>query len=120
VAKPRRLQEWARALPLAELLADALPRRAGKDPLLALAGLTGEELGAACQALRGGLERLLRQALGELRAAVRAGEARQQGDAAGGGGGGKFSVIPVSCGGIADFHAGVEARTGGCPRVSQE
>ncbi len=61
--------EWAGLLPLHEVLADALPRRAGQHPLRVLSGLSPGEVTDVCQAFLHGLDALLRALAGELRAA---------------------------------------------------
>jgi hypothetical protein len=108
--KPRRPEDWARSLPLAELVADSLPRRQGEDPLRVLSEVTEEELIAMCHATYFGLERIMRQAIVELKAGFRANDSRKQ--LACGNAGSKFNVVPISCGKILDFHAGLDARIG--------
>jgi hypothetical protein len=110
VKRPRRLDEWARSLPLAEVVADSLPRKLGVDPLRVLSNMTSDDLAASLEALQQGLQRMLKQAHAELKEAFKASDARQHLGA--GDGGSKFSVIAMSCGTISDFHAGVEARIG--------
>ena len=105
--KPSRLHEWAKGLSLHELLADAMPRKPGIDPLRVASALTAEEISAVCEAVRFGLERMLKASSAFLREAFRASDQRKDTieDS-------KFSIVAVSCGTIQDFHAGVEGRTG--------
>jgi hypothetical protein len=63
-----------------------------------------------CQAIHFGLDRLIRGAIVELKSAFRANDSRQQLGC--GNSGSKFNVIPMSCGKISDFHAGLDARIG--------
>ena len=113
VKRPRRLDEWARSLPLAEIVSDSLPRKLGVDPLRVLSNMTSDDLSASLEALNLGLQKMLRQAHAALQEAFKANDARQQ--LGSGDGGSKFNVIAMSCGNISDFHAGVEARIGASP-----
>ena len=105
--KPSRLHEWTKGLPLHELLADAVPRRQGLDPLRVVSGLTDEDISAVCEAVRNGLERMLKESSEFLKKAFHASDTRK--DATDGS---KFSIFPVSCGTIDDIYSGVEGRTG--------
>ena len=105
--KADRLYEWAQGLPLHELLADAIPRRAGCDPLRVVSELTAEEIATTCRAMVDGLIRIVHAASASLKLAFEASDGRAQSD-----GGSKFNIIPLSCGRITDFHAGIEERVG--------
>ena len=96
VKRPRRLDEWARSLPLAEIVADSLPRKLGLDPLRVLSSMTSDDLSASLEALHHGFQRMLKQAHAELQAAFQVNDARQ--NLGSGDGGSKFSVIAMSCG----------------------
>ena len=105
--KPSRLHEWAKGLPLHALLADAIPRKPGTDQLRVVSGLTDGEMLAVCEAVRHGLETMLKESADILRQAFAVSDQRK--DAIDGS---KFNIVPVSCGTVNDFHAGVEGRIG--------
>jgi hypothetical protein len=102
-----RLYEWAKGLPLHELLADSIPRRAGRDPLRVVSELTGEEISMACQAFREGLSKMLKEGGAALKQAFAVSDSRSNSDVDS-----KFNIVALSCGKIADFHAGIEERIG--------
>jgi hypothetical protein len=110
VKQPSRLDEWARSLPLAKVVAHSLPRKLGVDPLQVLSSMTAEDLSASLDAMHLRFQRLITQAHAELQAVFKANDARQQ--LGTGEGGSKFSVIAMSCCTKSDFHSGVEARIG--------
>jgi hypothetical protein len=105
--KSTQLNEWAKTLNLHELLTDAIPRKPGQDPLRVVSTLTAEERLDICRAVQKGLERLLKESAESLKAAFDMNDKRDKGD-----GGSKFNLVPVSCGNVEDFHAGVEGRIG--------
>jgi hypothetical protein len=105
--KPSRLHEWAKGLPLHELLADAIPRKPGTDPLRVVSRLTDGERVAVCEAVRNGLERMLKESSELLEKAFSVSDQRKNAID-----GSKFNIVPVSCGNVNDFHAGVEGRIG--------
>ena len=105
--KPSRLHEWAKGLPLHALLADAIPRKPGIDPLRVVSGLTESERFAVCEAVRSGLERMLKESSEVLQKAFCVSDERKEAID-----GSKFNIVPVSCGNVNDFHAGVEGRIG--------
>ena len=107
LSKSTRLNEWAKGLPLYDLLADAIPRKRGQDPLRVVSELSFEEILMTCQALQEGLIRVLQEASASLKQAFMETDSRAKSD-----GGSKFNVVALSCGGIHDFHAGVEERIG--------
>jgi hypothetical protein len=103
--KSNSLCEWAKELPIDELLSDAIPRKAGKDQLRVVSELTLEERREVCGAIHYGLDRILQESCESLNIAFLASDQQLVSD-----GGSKFNV--VSCGQIDDFHAGVEQRIG--------
>jgi hypothetical protein len=105
--RSNRLFEWGKGLPLHELLADAIPRRAGRDPLRVVSEMTEEEISWVCQAFQEGLSKMLREGSAELKQAFAVSDRRPGTDVDS-----KFNVVPLSCGRITDFHAGVEERIG--------
>ena len=105
--KPSRLHEWAKGLPLHELLADAIPRKPGSDPLRVVAGLTDVERLAVCETVRTGLERMLKESSEILKEAFCVSDKRNSSiDVS------KFNIVPASCGNVNDFYAGLEGRIG--------
>ena len=105
--RSNRLYEWAKGLPLHELLADAIPRRAGRDPLRVVSELTVEETSMACRAFREGLSKMLKEGIASLKQAFAVSDSRANSDQDS-----KFNIVPLSCGQIGDFHAGIEERIG--------
>jgi hypothetical protein len=105
--KSTQLNEWAKTLNLHELLTDAMPRKPGQDPLRVVSTLNSDERRDICLAVQKGLERLLQESSSALKAAFDVNDQREKGD-----GGSKFNLVPVSCGNVEDFHAGVEGRIG--------
>ena len=105
--RPNRLYEWAKALPLCEILADSIPRKSGVDPLRVVSSLSAEERDIVCETVRSGLDRLLKEWSEQLKDAFKVTDHRKDS-----GIGSKFNVVAVSCGDIDDFHAGVEERIG--------
>jgi hypothetical protein len=99
--------EWAKALPFHRVLADAIPRKIGLDPLRVVSELTANEWGMVLQAVQHGLTRLLQGSATSLKDAFLISDARQQVDY-----GSKFNVVGMSCGDYKDFHAGIEGRVG--------
>jgi hypothetical protein len=67
--RSNRLFEWAKGLPLHELLADAIPRRAGRDPLRVVSEMTEEELTWVCRAFQEGFSKMLKEGSAELKQA---------------------------------------------------
>ena len=106
--RSNRLFEWAKSLPLHELLADAIPRRAGRDPLRVVSEMTEEEISWVCRAFQEGLSKMLREGSAELKQAFAVSDRRAETEDVDS----KFNVVPLSCGRITDFHAGVEERIG--------
>ena len=105
--KSTRLFEWSKGLPLHELLADAIPRRPGQDPLKVISELTVDDIAVTCQAMVEGLIKIVHQGSACLKQAFQAWDQRERTDGAS-----KFNVVALSCGQIADFHLGIEERIG--------
>jgi hypothetical protein len=108
-------EEWARTLPLAQLLADALPRSAGDDSLRTAGQLTQEEIDAVADGVAYGLRRVLREQVGQLYESF----ASMDFNAASSPEGGtvaaskfQFDVPKLRCGSIVDFHNGLASRIG--------
>ena len=109
------LEEWAKGWPLAQLLADSIPRLddadgKGKDNLTALISLKDEHLKLVASGFAYGLEKMLKEERDRLREAFKIMEEAQENKMAG-----KFEVQDVSemkCGKIEHFHDGLAARIG--------
>ncbi len=112
---------WAQSLPLAPMLADALPQCSGCSRLRAVCSLTEEEIQAIADGYREGLHRVLTEHVEHLRVAFKAMlglDATLNGPAR------KFELSAMSCGDIKDFHAGLQKRIGEakgsqCPRSGE-
>jgi hypothetical protein len=101
---------WAQSLPLAPMLADALPECTGCNRLRAVCSLTEVEIRAIADGYREGLQRLLTQHVGYLRTAYEALDklvAMPRNGAAQ-----KFELSAMRCGKLQDFHAGLQKRIG--------
>jgi hypothetical protein len=105
--KPNRLEEWARSLPLSEIIADAFPAKPGQDPLRVASELSDFEVSVVCSVFCYGFKKKLMKSLKSLKNAFEVTDNRDVTD-----GGSKFNVLPLSCGDISAFHDGVEARIG--------
>jgi hypothetical protein len=110
--RPRVVDEWARSLPLADVLADAIPRMPGLDPLHVVSRLSTDEIAVICQAMLPGIERILAEAVSALKAQFQPSKDINWGTES------KFNLIPISCGKIADFHKGVQGRIGTPARIA--
>jgi hypothetical protein len=114
VAPPPALTAWAASLPLAALLADALPTRPGGDPLRVLSQMAQREVASVADGVCDGLRTLLLQHVARLRTAFRTLE-RRTGRAARDGPAAKFEVVGANRGTLDDFHAGHRSRIGPPP-----
>ncbi len=72
-----------------------------------MSGLTDGERLAVCEAVCKGLERMLKESSALLQNAFSVSDHRKEAID-----GSKFNIVPVSCGTVNDFHAGVEGRIG--------
>jgi Ca2+-binding EF-hand superfamily protein len=112
IDKPTPVELWARSLPLAELIASAMPRNGGenKDSLRCLSRITPAELEASCMVLVEGLKKLLEEQIEALKKSF---ETLDQSSASGSSEAAKkFQVITMSVGNIGNFHEGLAARIG--------
>ena len=113
VKAPMPLDEWASSLPLAQLLADAMPRKAGKDRLREVSRLTEAEIGSIADGFAYGVKRLLNQHVQSLRSSFstmdQAVATRSESDSHL-----KFQTetTKLRCGNIEDFHNGMSSRIG--------
>jgi hypothetical protein len=105
--KSNRLQEWAKSIPLTELLVDAIPRKVGVEPLRVVSTLNKDEIVAICKAVQDGLEILLQESSLLLRDAFQVNDTKGCADAES-----KFNLSVMSCGEVSDFFAGIQGRVG--------
>lgn len=102
---------WARSLPLAQILADALPSPTGvlhKDRHLRfVSNFQGSEIEEVVRAFATGLKRMLQESCSVLKQAYEEMDRNK-----GAGAGDKFEVFTASCGRIQDFHKGMTQRVG--------
>ena len=103
------ISEWGNNLMLCELLADAIPKVPGIHPLRVVSKLTRSDVHSICEGMMEGLERIIWESALDLNSAFEAMDRKVQGHDDS-----KFSMIPMSCGKIDDFHAGIESRIGQC------
>jgi hypothetical protein len=106
------VEVWAKSLPLAEMLADALPSCTGCPRLRAVSDLHEKEIVAIADGYRDGLIQILVEhvamlknaylAMAEYATKSRTGCAK------------KFEVSSMSSGKIEDFHDGLQKRIGVC------
>jgi hypothetical protein len=105
--KSNRLHEWAKSIPLTELLVDAIPRKVGEEPLRVVSTLNKDEIVAICKAVQDGLEILLQESSLSLRDAFQVNDTIRRADAES-----KFNLSVMSCGEVSDFFAGIQGRVG--------
>ena len=65
------------------------------------------QISCVCRAFQEGLSKMLSEGSAELKQAFAVSDSRSKTDADS-----KFNIVPLSCGKITDFHAGVEERIG--------
>ena len=113
------LDEWASSLPLAQILADAMPRKAGKDRLREVALLTEAEIESIANGFAYGVKRLLNQHVQGLRSSFsnmdQAATRSESGSHL------KFQTetSKLRCGNIEDFHNGMSSRIGALLRFDR-
>ena len=104
------LRAWASSLPIADLVAHALPVKAHDDFAEDLCRLDGRAIQAVVQAVSDGLQRLLLENIALLVQTRQAQSAATQ--TAEGGAAQKFQLDPLSCGSADDFQMGLTDRVG--------
>jgi hypothetical protein len=107
LSKSGRREEWAKSLNLEKMLADLIPVVIGKDSLRVVADLTVQDQAMICEIFSEGLMQVLEDSSSKLKGAFQISDSRTSRE-----NGSKFNIVPVSCGCIDDFHAGIESRTG--------
>jgi hypothetical protein len=105
------VEVWAKSLPLADMLADALPKCTGCHRLQAVSDLKEKEIIAIADGYREGFIQVLSEHVAMLKKAYYAMASYEKksriSSAAK-----KFEVSTMSCGKIEDFHAGLQKRIG--------
>lgn len=106
--------EWARSLPLAEIVLDGLPKTdhdgcKNKDRLRNLCNVSERELEVSCTAIMEGLLKTLKENLAVVKKAYDLLDSKKAADQSASA---KFQIIKISVGKIEDFHNGIAARIG--------
>ena len=110
VSIPSPIEEWVRALPLSELVADAMPKNDGclqLDQLRNLSRMTQDQLEIACNVIREYLMKILQEQLAVLKdvhAKLDSHVAAENNE--------KFQICKMNVGNISDFHEGLASRIG--------
>jgi hypothetical protein len=109
VGAPHPIEEWARELPLYQLVADAMPREdcRQQDQLRHLSSTTLEELEESVEVIREHLCKILHEKLAVLKETYTKLDSQ-----AGAASNSKFQIGKMSVGNIADFHNGLASRIG--------
>jgi len=107
---PTSMDQWARTLPLGDLLSSCLPHKEG-EPLQVVGSLTEEELLNVEQAFQRGFKRLFEESAAQLREAVEVTK-RSAEAALNDKGVSKYSTFKMSCGNVDNFHEGLQGRIG--------
>jgi hypothetical protein len=103
------LERLIRTLPLVEMVADALPKEKGRDPIRLFSEITTIQIQDIFSALLPHLEKLLIDCAKKLKASFDRMDTVQAEAAMGVN---KFELIPMSVGKIDDFHQGLSSRVG--------
>ena len=111
LAKSTPIEEWAGTLPLAQIVADALPRNdcRNKEQLRYLSRISRDQLEESCVAITEGVRRALHEQLAALKEAF---ERLDGQEAAASNASKKFQICKMSVGDISNFHQGLAARIG--------
>ena len=103
------LERLIRTLPLAEMVADALPKEKERDPNRLFSEITSKQIQDICTALLPHLTKLLIDCATKLKASFdRMDEVQAEAPMVLN----KFELIPMSVGKIDDFHEGLSSRVG--------
>jgi len=109
VQYPGPIEQWAKTLPLAQLLSNAVPVQEDVDALRAVSRLSSADIELTCTAFAYGLKRIITEHVQSLRSSFEVRDlkaAHPDYQAA------KFEVFTLSCGKIKDFHKGISGRVG--------
>jgi hypothetical protein len=110
------LEEWARSLKVHQLVADAIPRKEGENPLITASTLSPDVITMIATGVSDGLQEILKVEVERLRASFARMEAKDVNNLAL-----KFqSKAPkMNCGNFEDFHRGLTAYIGTSPVSSR-
>ncbi len=103
------LEEWARSLKVHQLVADAIPRREGENPLITASNLSPDVIALVATAAADGIQEILKMEVKRLRESFARMEKKDVNNLAL-----KFqSKAPkMNCGNFEDFHRGLTAHIG--------
>jgi hypothetical protein len=107
---PSPIEEWVRALPLNELVADAMPKTEFcliKDQLRHLGNTTQEQLKVSCDLIAEHVAKILADQIAILKDAMEPKAASDINDNPG-----KFQICKMDVGDIRNFHEGLASRIG--------
>ena len=107
VSRPSSVEQWFGELPLAQMVADAMPRVKGMNPLRALSTATVEQLESSCLAFSEGLLKLMKNKISSLKDLYISQDLAESNLVAA-----KFELSKMSVGKIEDFYAGLGTRIG--------
>jgi hypothetical protein len=114
INRPSKVQQWIETLPLAPLLAHCLSFKGGdsSDPLREVSGLSADELRASTQAYCESAQKVLADALRDLKKCYDAMDALAASSSANGNS--KFQTPKMSAGSVEEFYKGLVGRVGEC------
>ncbi len=109
VQSPSHLEEWVRSLNIHQLVADAIPRKEGEDPLVSASKLSRQVISDICAEIVDELHNIISDGVGKLRQSFNMMDSRDVNKLAE-----KFqSKVPMlNCGSMEDFRRGIMAHIG--------
>lgn len=109
---PSHLEEWVRTLNIHQLVADAIPRKEGEDPLFTASKLSSHEISDLCTEIAQGLHKIISEGVEKLMHSFKTMDTRDVNNLAI-----KFqSKAPkLNCGAMEDFRRGIMAHIGAHP-----
>jgi hypothetical protein len=106
---PGPIEQWAKTVPLAQLLSSSIPLQEDVNALRALSRFSSEDIELTCESFLFGLKRMLTEHIEALKRSFAVQDMKTaEFDQAGA----KFEVFTLSCGKIKDFHMGISGRVG--------
>ncbi len=109
VQKPSKIQQWTASMPLAALVADAMPRNSGVDALRTISTMCHDDIAAVCTVVSDGLKTMLMKEVENLGQAFKILDESQidrQSTLS------KFDLFTMAGGSAQDFYSGLGARVG--------
>ena len=115
VRSPSHLEEWVRTLNIHQLVADAIPRKEGEDPLLTASKLSSQAVSDICAEIAQGLQRLISEGVEKLMHSYKMMDIRDVNNLAT-----KFQTKApkMNCGAMENFRSGIMAHIGSHPHLS--